>query len=39
VKTINFNPTKSGLQAGAVNISDNTLFGQEVILLTGTGSK
>ncbi len=37
--TVNFHPTKSGLQAGAVNISDNTLFGQEAILLTGTGSK
>jgi hypothetical protein len=37
--TINLDPTKSGLQVGAVSISDNTLFGQEVILLTGTGSK
>ncbi|MGB7727789.1 MAG: choice-of-anchor D domain-containing protein, partial [Candidatus Acidiferrum sp.] len=35
--TVNFHPTKSGLQAGAVNISDNTLFAKHVILLTGTG--
>jgi uncharacterized repeat protein (TIGR01451 family) len=35
--TINFDPIKSGLQAGAVNISDNTLFGKHVILLSGTG--
>ncbi|MGB2665341.1 MAG: choice-of-anchor D domain-containing protein, partial [Candidatus Acidiferrum sp.] len=35
--TVDFKPTKSGLQAGAVNISDNTLVGKHVILLTGTG--
>jgi len=36
---IEFMPTKTGFIAGAVEVSDNTLFGHEIVILTGTGTR
>jgi YVTN family beta-propeller protein len=35
---VEFSPAKTGILVGAVNVSDNTVLGQAVILLTGAGS-
>jgi hypothetical protein len=39
VIAVTFAPTKAGFTAGAINLSDNTLYGHNVVVLTGTGTK